>query len=90
MEKVGFNLASWSHWLLVVCFVGVSAWGLMLSWQWGEKDRTRRQRNKRRRAERKQIELSRRLAMDSLVATSSQNANPLPLRALQLSKREEN
>ncbi len=96
MEKAGFDLASWSHWLLIICFVGVSVWGLMLSWQWGEKNRTRRQRNKHIRAQRRQIELSHRLAIGSSVSIDSQseigrqNANSLHLKALQLSNEEDN
>ena len=62
MEKAGFDAASWSHWLLIICFVGVSAWGLALSWQWGKTSRTRRKWNRPVRIERKQGERSRRLA----------------------------
>ena len=62
MEKAGFDAASWSHWLLIICFLGLSVWGLALSWQWGEKARTRRKWKKRIHSERKQAERSHRLA----------------------------
>ena len=28
MEKAGFDAASWSHWLLIICFVGVVGLGM--------------------------------------------------------------
>ena len=64
MDSAGFDPANWSHWLLVACFIALSAWGLLLSWQWGAAGRTRRKWNKRMRAERKQIELARQLAVE--------------------------
>lgn len=65
MSSAGFDPANWSHWLLVICFVALSAWGLALSWQWGAADRKRRKWNKRMRAERRRIELARQLAVES-------------------------
>jgi hypothetical protein len=54
MNNTGFNSADWSHWLLIVCFVGVAAVGLGLSWQW----RLARQEKRRR------SRLARRLALE--------------------------
>lgn len=86
MNSTGFDPANGSHWLLIGCFLTVSTWGLVLSWRWGAKARAIRQRNrqwnKRMRAERKQIEESRRLAMDLQRSQRS-------LSVLQLSKPSE-
>ena len=65
MDNAGFSSTNWSHWLLIGSFVAVSAWGLTLSWHWGAKARARRKWNRRMRAERRRIELARRVAMDS-------------------------
>ena len=65
MDSAGFDPANWSHWLLVTCFIALSAWGLVLSWQWGATNRMRRKWNKRMRAERRRIELERQLAVAS-------------------------
>lgn len=54
MNDIGFNPADWSHWLLIVCFVGVAAAGLWLSEQW----RLARQEKRRR------SRLARRLAIE--------------------------
>lgn len=64
MDNAGFSPTNWSHWLLVGGFVAVSVWGLVLSWRWGEKVRARRKWNRRVRAERRRVELARRVAMD--------------------------
>ncbi|NJM98672.1 MAG: hypothetical protein HC800_17285 [Phormidesmis sp. RL_2_1] len=66
MDSAGFDPTRWHHWLLIGCFVGVSIWGLYLSWQWRTKARLQR----------RQTKLARRLAIalhdtrDSPVAKS--------------------
>lgn len=54
MDATGFNTAYWSHWLLIGCFVSVSAWGLLLSWQWRQEARMKD----------RQAKLARRLAVE--------------------------
>lgn len=54
MNGVSFDPARWDHWLLIGCFVGLSIWGLHLSWQWRRAARLKRQ----------QARLARRLAME--------------------------
>ena len=34
MDSAGFSSTHWNHWLLVVCFVAISSFGLWNSWQW--------------------------------------------------------
>ncbi|PZO22739.1 MAG: hypothetical protein DCF25_02165 [Leptolyngbya foveolarum] len=65
MDNAHFDPAHWSHWLLIACFLTISAWGLMLSWQWSAVNRTRRKWNQRLQAERRRTELARQLAVDS-------------------------
>ena len=73
MDSTSFDPANWSHWLLVGCFVGVSACGLMLSWRWGRTKRLRRKWDRRLRVERRRTELARRLSMNV-----DRVASPLP------------
>lgn len=54
MDSAGFDPTDWGHWLLIICFLGVSLVGLSLSWQW----------NKDVKAERKRAQLARRLARE--------------------------
>lgn len=54
MDGAGFEMARLDHWLLIVCFLGLSVNGLWLSWQWHKADRSQRKRTRR----------ARRLAMD--------------------------
>lgn len=54
MDSAGFNPTDWGHWLLIICFLGVSLVGLSLSWQW----------NKDVKAQRKRAQLVRRLARE--------------------------
>lgn len=46
MDGAGFDPTRWSHWLLIICFSGVSAVGLALSWQWRREARVKRKRAK--------------------------------------------
>lgn len=41
MNHAGFNPSHWSHWLLIGCFLGLSIWGLSLSWRWRQLKRER-------------------------------------------------
>lgn len=34
MDSSAFDVARWDHWLLILGFVCLSAYGLWLSWQW--------------------------------------------------------
>lgn len=54
MDGAGFNPTHGSHWLLIGCFIGVSIWGLSLSWQWQRQAKLKRERAR----------LARRLAME--------------------------
>ena len=54
MDGASFDPAQWSHWLLIGGFIGVSVWGLSLSWQWRRSARLKRQ----------QAKLARRLAIE--------------------------
>ncbi len=54
MDSAGFDPTRWHHWLLLGCFIGVSIWGVSLSWQWRRAARVRRERAK----------VARRLAME--------------------------
>lgn len=54
MDGVGFDPTYASHWLLIGCFMGISIWGLLLSWQWQRQTKLKRERAK----------LARRLAME--------------------------
>lgn len=54
MDSAGFDPNSWYHWLLLGCFIGVSIWGLSLSWQWRTEAKVKRERAK----------VARRLAME--------------------------
>lgn len=68
MDSAGFDPTYWHHWLLIGCFIGVSIWGLSLSWQWRAKAQLKRKRAK----------LARRLAIalhdtrDSSATTSTE------------------
>ena len=54
MDATGFDPTRLAHWLLISCFVGVSIWGLLLSWGWRQEAQMKRRRSK----------LARRLAME--------------------------
>ncbi len=54
MDGVSFDPTRWTHWLLIGCFIGVSIWGLSLSWQWQRQAGLKRER----------AQLARRLAME--------------------------
>ena len=54
MDGASFDPTRWDHWLLLSCFIGVSAWGLRLSWQWHRAVGLKRQ----------QVKVARRLAME--------------------------
>lgn len=58
MDGAGFDPNRWNHWLLIGCFVGMSIWGLQLSWQWGKEVRSKA------RARRERTKLARRLAAE--------------------------
>lgn len=54
MDSSSFDLANASHWLLVSVFIVVSATGLVVSRQWSQEAKSKRQR----------LRLSRRLMME--------------------------
>ena len=58
MNDVGFDPTRWSYWLLIVCFIGVSTWGLYLSWQWASEIRSQAD------LKRKRAKLARRLMVE--------------------------
>lgn len=58
MDAAGFDPNLWNHWLLISCFIGISIWGLQLSWQWGKEARSKA------RARRERTRLARRLAVE--------------------------
>ncbi|MEM9090927.1 MAG: hypothetical protein AAGC93_19545 [Cyanobacteria bacterium P01_F01_bin.53] len=47
MDGAGFEMARLDHWLLIVCFLGLSASGLGLSWQWRQAGKAQRKRARR-------------------------------------------
>jgi hypothetical protein len=67
MNSAGFDPAHWSHWLLIGCFLGLSSWGLYLSWQWRNAAMTQRQ----------QAKLARRLAREINISLNNANRSRL-------------
>ncbi len=58
MNSVGFAIARWDHWLLVVCFVAIATTGLWVTWQWHQESRKIQAHN------RAKAKLARRLALE--------------------------